>query len=196
MKFHVFIILVPEVFDLIHFRDQSLVHPKTQNHSMPTQPGALYREDSLSSVPDTCTSDSLHNFSGSAIGSISRRNRRSFASLAQKTSNVLASFSIRTTQTKTRSSNSRGSLSRQSTKYSTSTPPIDDHYVQLTETSRPSSPAWVDSSANSEKRRMTVQRLPTSLGNRTAPPESPNMHQTSSRLLRMTEDERPFTKVR
>ena len=151
---------------------------------MPTQPGNHCREDSLPSL------DPLQTFTGSVVGSISRRNRRSFAALAQKTSNALASFSTTTTL---RSSNSYGSLSR---KHSTPlTPPIDETFLQLTETSRPCSPALVDTlPANPQKRRLTLQRLPT-------PPhdsrseDPPKMHQTSSRLLRMTEDERPFTKV-
>jgi hypothetical protein len=79
------------------------------------------------------------------------------------------------------------------------TPPFDENYVQLTETSRPCSPALVDALSNPpQKRPLTLQRLPTPPHeNRTSPPGGPpKMHQTSSRLLRMTEDERPFTKVR
>ncbi|CAG8938792.1 unnamed protein product [Penicillium salamii] len=158
--------------------------PKTQNHSMPTQPGNHCREDSLPSLP----SDPLQTFTGSVVGSISRRNRRSFAALAQKTSNAIASLSGTTTL---RSSTSYGSLSR--AQHSPCTP-FDEPYLQLTESSRPCSPALVDTlPANSQKRRLTLQRLPTPPhDNRSSEPAK--MHQTSSRLLRMTEDERPFTK--
>ena len=161
---------------------------------MPTQPGSHCREDSLS-VPDT--SDPLQTFTGSVVGSISRRNRRSFAALAQKTSSAFASLSG--TQTSLRSSNSNASLTRSRFSVTTPlTPPFDENYVQLTETSRPSSPALVETLPNSlQKRRLTLQRLPTPPHEiRTSPPDGPpKMHQTSSRLLRMTEDERPFTKV-
>jgi hypothetical protein len=149
---------------------------------MPTQPGSHCREDSP--LPDT--SDPL-TFTGSVVGSISRRNRRSFAALAQKTSSAFSGLSTQ------RSSNYSLSRSRYSTPL---TPSFDENYVQLTETIRPSSPSWVDI-PSLQKRRSTLQRIPTPPHeNRPSPPGGPpKMHQTSSRLLRMTEDERPFTKV-
>jgi hypothetical protein len=144
---------------------------------MPTQPGSHYREDSLPTSPD---------FTGSVVGSISR-NRRSFAALAQKTTVALG-----LQNSSLRSSTSYSSLS----KSTPLTPPLDDTYEQLTGSSRPCSPALADSTT-SLKRRFTLQRLPTPpQESRSDPPGgSPKMHQTSSRLLRMTEDERPFTKV-
>ncbi|KAJ5681086.1 hypothetical protein N7536_012225 [Penicillium majusculum] len=148
---------------------------------MPTQTGSHTREDSLPSVPD------------SDFGGTISRNRRSFAALAQKTSNALASLSGSTL----RSSTSYGSLSKPHKLSATPvTPPFDsDTYLQLTGTSRPSSPALVDNPPNSlPKRRLTIQRLPTPPHETRPPPPAPKMHQTSSRLLRMTEDERPFTK--
>jgi hypothetical protein len=156
-------------------------NPKTQNHSMPTQTRSHSREDSLPSVPDS-------DFSGTIS-----RNRRSFAALAQKTY-ALATLSGSTL----RSSTSYGSLSKPHKLSETPvTPPFDgDTYVQLTGTSRPSSPALVDNPPNSLlKRRLTIQRLPTLPNESRSSPPAPKMHQTSSRLLRMTEDERPFTKV-
>jgi hypothetical protein len=51
------------------------------------------------------------------------------------------------------------------------------------------------------RRRLTIQRIPTppqetrSSQSGPAPNAPSKMHQTSSKLLRMTEDERPFTKV-
>ncbi|KAJ5210939.1 Winged helix-turn-helix transcription repressor DNA-binding [Penicillium cf. griseofulvum] len=143
---------------------------------MPTQPGSHSREDSPS-VP-------YSDFGGSIS-----RNRRSFAALAQRTSHAFTSLS----GTTLRSSTSYSSLSKPKLSAPV-TPPFDgDTYVQLTGTSRPSSPALVDNLPNSLlKRRLTI-RLPTPPETRPSPPE-PKMHQTSSRLLRMTEDERPFTK--
>jgi hypothetical protein len=75
------------------------------------------------------------------------------------------------------------------------TPPLDgDPYEQLP-ASRSVSPE------SSQRRRLTLQRVPTPphdlrpVAPGAAPTAPPKMHQTSSRLLRMTEDERPFTKV-
>lgn len=133
---------------------------------MPTQPGSHSREDSLPSVPDS-------DFGGSIS-----RNRRSLVALAQKTSTALATLS----GTTLRSSPSYGTLSRK-----LPTPPSE----QLTDSLRPTSPAL--DNPNSLKRRLTLQRIPTLSPNPSLDP--PKMHQTSSRLLRMTEDERPFTKV-
>ncbi|KAJ5753625.1 uncharacterized protein N7511_007778 [Penicillium nucicola] len=151
---------------------------------MPTQPGSHYREDSL---PSRTSPDPLH-FTGSVAGSISR-NRRSFAALAQKTTVALGLQNA----SALRSSTSYTSLSKHSA--TPLTPPLDDTYEQLTGSSRPCSPALADSTTPL-KRRFTLQRLPTPpQDSRSDPPcGSPKMHQTSSRLLRMTEDERPFTK--
>jgi hypothetical protein len=146
---------------------------------------------------------------GSVIGSISRRNRRSFAALArEKTTSALANLSaIGASGTGTlRPSASSGSLSKHTRKPSqisvgesagTSplTPPLSDGSAP----SESSSPAPIDPNTASppvadsvDKRRQTLQHVPT-----LAPVEPPaTMHQTSSRLLRMTEDDRPFTKVR
>jgi hypothetical protein len=79
------------------------------------------------------------------------------------------------------------------------TPPFSDEdtYDQLSGLSRSGSPE----PQTIQKRRLTLQRVPTPpLESRPvhpglAPAAPPKMHQTSSRLLRMTEDERPFTKV-
>ncbi|KAJ5172709.1 hypothetical protein N7492_005302 [Penicillium capsulatum] len=139
-------------------------------------------------------------FTGSVVGSISRRNRRSLAALAQKTSSAFASLSTISQPTpELRSSASSGSLSKhiRSSSVSPLTPPSSDGDIneQLSTTSRPVSPA-VAVTTPALKRRLTLQRIPT-------PPQDPRpaskaalakMHQTSSRLLRMTEDERPFTK--
>ncbi|OJK02471.1 hypothetical protein ASPACDRAFT_58781 [Aspergillus aculeatus ATCC 16872] len=158
-------------------------------------------------------------FTGSVIGSISRRNRRSFAALArEKTSSALANLSaIGGPNYPLRPSASSGSLSKHSRKPSQVsiselsgatplTPPLSDSSAS----SEQSSPAPIDFVANRvspavtdqattsvDRRRHTIQRIPSPLQQlpeiETSEPLA-KMHQTSSRLLRMTEDDRPFTK--
>ncbi|KAJ5105591.1 hypothetical protein NUU61_002938 [Penicillium alfredii] len=164
---------------------------------MPKSTGSHSREDSLPlSVPDPSYSLSSSPFTGSVVGSISR-NRRSFTALAQRTSNALANLSISGAPS-LRSSPSSTSL-RNSSKPSRSatplTPPLSDNN-STEQLSRACSPALADPPSNSfRKRRLTLQRVATPPQDFTQlPGASPKMHQTSSRLLRMTEDERPFTK--
>lgn len=198
---------------------------RQQNHSMPTLPSVNhYREESLPSLPPQSYSRTISpfadppatdpastysnpptTFSGSVVGSISRRNRRSFAAIAQRTSSAFASLSTIGTPTigttTLRSSASNSSLAKQTRPASTTplTPPFSDEdtYDQLSGLSRSGSPE----PQTIQKRRLTLQRVPTPpLESRPvhpglAPAAPPKMHQTSSRLLRMTEDERPFTKV-
>ncbi|KAF4189898.1 hypothetical protein CNMCM8694_003943 [Aspergillus lentulus] len=159
------------------------------------------------------TATTTTSFTGSVIGSISRRNRRSFAALArEKTSNALANLSAigSTTNSSLRTSASSGSLSKHSRKpsqistheivgVSPLTPPLSDGSTS----SNQSSPAGIETSevefqqSLSGRRRHTLQRNPTiseqqlEAGFAALPSK---MHQTSSRLLRMTEDDRPFTK--
>ncbi|EPS28146.1 Developmental regulator flbA [Penicillium oxalicum] len=160
-------------------------------------------------TPLSASTDSPVNpstsFTGSVVGSISRRNRRSFAALAQKTSSALASLSTISTLSQPaayntaatlRSSNSSNSLSKLA-KLSTTplTPPFERDLDEQLPTSRSTSP-----DPTLHRRRLTLQRVPTPphdfrpVPSGAAPAAIPKMHQTSSRLLRMTEDERPFTK--
>lgn len=185
---------MPTLPSVNHSRDDSLPLP---------HPSGIHPRASISSTPATSPPNYPSTFTRSVVGSISRRNRRSFAILAQKTSSAFASLSTisQPSSTGLRSSTSSGSLSRH-TKLSTATPltpPLSDKDIneQLPDFSRPGSPAVADPTP-ALKRRLTIQRIPT-------PPQEPRpaskasplskMHQTSSRLLRMTEDERPFTKV-
>ncbi|EED20637.1 developmental regulator FlbA [Talaromyces stipitatus ATCC 10500] len=130
-----------------------------------------------------------------ATGSISKGNRRSLAGFAlEKTSNVLANLttSLATISTPAlRTSTSHGSLSRHSHKYSqvgsaSLSPDRESSNEEI-----PTLPL-VKSPTSGLSRRGTVRLIPQeplrldNLQNK--------MHQTSSRLLRMTEDERPFTK--
>ncbi|KAJ5363690.1 Developmental regulator flbA [Penicillium cataractarum] len=196
-----------------HNREESLPYP---GPSVPDSTTSLsstrFRASSSTTSfppttdPPTSSTTTTTTFTGSVVGSISRRNRRSFAALAQKTSSALASLSTISTSSQPptyntpatlRSSNSSGSLSKL-TKSSTSTPltpPFDgDPYEQLP-ASRSVSPE-----SSLQRRRLTLQRVPTPphdlrpVPPGAAPTAPPKMHQTSSRLLRMTEDERPFTK--
>ncbi|KAE8351059.1 regulator of G protein signaling domain-containing protein [Aspergillus coremiiformis] len=161
----------------------------------------------------TATFNSTTSFTGSVIGSISRRNRRSFAALArEKTSNALANLSAigGTTNAPLHPSGSSGSLSRHSRKLSQVsvseaigasplTPPLFDSSTsseQLSNTpieslASPFSPAVAE---QVDRRRQTLQHIPSLVGQQAQAITSSKMHQTSSRLLRMTEDDRPFTK--
>lgn len=177
---------------------------------MPTLPSLDHsRDDSLSPVPDPprATSSlsqypetSFTTSPASLVGSISRRNRRSLAAWAQKRSSAFANLSISQTST-LRPSGSSGSLSKPSKTAVASplTPPLlDGDAADSSELPRPDSPALADLNL-SHQRRLTLQRIPTPPQETLVPSSSaepiPKMHQTSSRLLRMTEDERPFTKV-
>lgn len=189
---------MPTLPSVNHYREESL--PSTLPHSHRTA-------SSFANPPatDPTSSYTPSTFTGSVVGSISRRNRRSFAALAQRTSSAFASLSTIGTPTQSatilRSSASNGSLSRQARPASTTplTPPFSDEdtYEQLSGLSRSGSPE----PQTIHKRRLTLQRVPTpppesrTVNPGPAPAAPPKMHQTSSRLLRMTEDERPFTKV-
>ncbi|GLI81528.1 human AMSH/STAMBP protein ubiquitin specific-protease [Penicillium ochrochloron] len=195
-----------------HYREESLPYPdpSVPDSTTPLSSTNRFRASTSTTTttfpPTTDPPTSSTTFTGSVVGSISRRNRRSFAALAQKTSSALASLSTISTISQPptyntpstlRSSNSSGSLSK-FTKSSASTPltpPFDgDPYEQLP-ASRSVSPE-----PSLQRRRLTLQRVPTPphdprpVPTGAAPTAPPKMHQTSSRLLRMTEDERPFTK--
>lgn len=181
-----------------HYRDYSL--PPVRDPVITTSSRAISPVPSPATDPPT-----LHTtFTGSVVGSISRRNRRSFAALASKTSSAFASLSTINQTTPLRSSPSASSLSRLSRLPSATvnplTPPLSDGDSNpLLDLARSESPALADLNP-SHKRRLTLQRIPTPPQevrhfSATVPTAPPKMHQTSSRLLRMTEDERPFTKV-
>ncbi|KAJ5925210.1 hypothetical protein N7454_007849 [Penicillium verhagenii] len=180
-----------------HYRDYSL--PAVRDSVITTTPSRA-----ISPVPPPTTDPpTLHTtFTGSVVGSISRRNRRSFAALASKTSSAFASLSTINQATPLRSSPSATSLSRLSKFPSATanplTPPLLAGESNPLEFARSESPALADLN-HSHRRRLTLQRIPTPPEIRpalsaTVPFASSKMHQTSSRLLRMTEDERPFTK--
>ncbi|KAJ5569645.1 uncharacterized protein N7459_009075 [Penicillium hispanicum] len=191
---------MPTLPSVNHFREESL--PAVPDPSVP-RPRA---DSSSSTIPTTDPPAFPSTFTGSVVGSISRRNRRSFAALAQKTSNALASLSTisNASTIPLRSSPSSSSLYKQARAIVAAnplTPPLSagDTNEPFLDRSRPSSPALIEPQF-AHKRRLTLQRVPTPPQEpRLVPPGSvpvalPKMHQTSSRLLRMTEDERPFTK--
>lgn len=191
---------MPTLSSVNHYREESLPLP-VPGPAIDTCPRAASTFSPSNNPPATDPSALPSTFTGSVVGSISRRNRRSFAALAQRTSSAFASLStIATPTTNLRTSVSSSSLSRQSEPLSTDalTPPLSDEDTseQLPDLWRPDSPE-----TTVDKRRLTLQRIPTPpqeprpVQSGAAPPALSKMHQTSSRLLRMTEDDRPFTKV-
>ncbi|KAJ5907632.1 hypothetical protein N7495_000314 [Penicillium taxi] len=176
---------------------------------MPTLPSVNHdREFSLPlSVPDSIppvpaisptnqpSPFNSSTFTRSVVGSISRRNRRSLATFAHKTTSALAGLSIGQPSS-LRASPFATSLY----KHSPLTPPLldSDSCEPLSDFSCPISPDFADT--------LTIQNRRSFLQRPITPPQeyrsvpsgtaqlAPKMHQTSSRLLRMTEDERPFTK--
>ncbi|KAJ5444563.1 Developmental regulator flbA [Penicillium daleae] len=200
-----------------HNREESLPYPgPSVPDSTTLLPSTTRFRPSTSATTTTTTTTSFPpttdpptaytTFTGSVVGSISRRNRRSFAALAQKTSSAIASLSTISTGSQPptyntpatlRSSNSSGSLSKltRSSASTPLTPPFDGDPDEQLPPSRSVSP-----DPSLQRRRLTLQRVPTPPHDpRPVPPGAaptvpPKMHQTSSRLLRMTEDERPFTK--
>ncbi|KAJ0417109.1 developmental regulator flbA [Aspergillus carlsbadensis] len=176
-------------------------------------------------APDLTTSElttaspsaaaSTPSFTGSVIGSISRRNRRSFAALArEKTSSALANLSAigSTANYPLRQSASSGSLQKHSRKASQLSvgeapgiTPLSPSLFDGSGASEQSGPTSFESisavteqsKTAIERRRQTIQLVPPIVEQRPTAAGSPSqakMHQTSSRLLRMTEDDRPFTK--
>lgn len=191
---------MPTLPSVNHYREESL--PLSVPSLPPRATSASASAPPFTNPPATDPTYTPSTFTGSVVGSISRRNRRSFAALAQRTSSAFASLStIGTPTTTLRSSASNSSLSKKTRPASTTplTPPFSDEdtFDQLSGLSRSGSPE----PHTIQKRRLTLQRVPTpphesrSEHPGTAPTAPPKMHQTSSRLLRMTEDERPFTKV-
>lgn len=188
---------MPTISSVNHYREESLPL-SVPDPSIDTRPRVA---SSLSNNPTTTDPPAIRStFTGSVVGSISRRNRRSFAALAQRTSSAFASLSTIATPTTTlHTSASSSSISRQSIPASVNplTPPLSDEdtHDELNGLWRPYSPQLF------HQKRRTLQRVPTPpqetrpVQPGVAPTAPSTMHQTSSRLLRMTEDDRPFTKV-
>lgn len=192
---------MPTLPSVNHSREESLPHPVPDSA---VDPRAASSSSTADSFP--ATDPLVHNstYTGSVVGSISRRNRRSFAALAQRTSSAIASLSSITTPTTTPASSLRASASTTSLskppKLSATplTPPLSDEDTcePLPDSWRPYTP-----DTTSHRRCPTIQcaqsppleSRPSQSGSALSAPST--MHQTSSRLLRMTEDERPFTKV-
>ncbi|KAK1138298.1 AMSH/STAMBP protein ubiquitin specific-protease [Aspergillus melleus] len=180
-----------------------------------TTPAVVAPSSTQSAITSAAPSfiPSTPGFTGSVIGSISRRSRRSFAALArEKTSSAFANLSSigGTTAYPLRPSASSGSLSKHTRKpsqvsiseaagISALTPPPSDGSA-----GSDSSPAPIEPLTNPftaaeplDRRRQTLPHAPSTVpqlsqSGSAVPPSK--MHQTSSRLLRMTEDDRPFTK--
>jgi hypothetical protein len=128
-------------------------------------------------------------------GSISRGNRRSLAVIAlEKTSNAFANLNLLANSpgSSSRSSASVGSLSKHPHKYWQLG--AIDLPTEGPSASEQSSPSEQLPTRPTVDRRNTIQ-LVDPFTDAAAISRVNKMHQTSSRLLRMTEDERPFTKV-
>ena len=204
--------------------------PATDNLSV--SPSAVPFDTSPTPTPIPINTSHSHSnstattapFSGSLVGSISRRPRRSLATLAHKTSSAFASFSGfgGSTSSSLRSVPSSGSLSKHSRQVSQLssgevgncatplTPPLSDRSASSEQLTLP---APIGLSSNSDS---SLSEHPSTIAGKRSNPalsiseespvdQNPNdpagpfrkMHQTSSRLLRMTEnDRRPYTKVR
>jgi hypothetical protein len=180
------------IFDSMHVllatdRPHETLHESTLAHSRP------YNSPSSSSSADDLHA-SRHQHSNST-NSVSKSSRRSLASLArEKTSNVLtgiASISGAPSNHSLRSATSSGSLSKTS------------RNSNLTATQRPALPkAPASASDLTQTPNKRASRQLGDLANRTATPPAAaasrrgvsKMHQTSSKILRMTDDDRPFTK--
>lgn len=177
-----------------------------------TSTSSFISSDIPATVSSPSATSSTPGLTGSVIGSISRRNRRSFAALArEKTSSALANLSAigSTANYPLRQSASSGSLqkhSRKASQLSAGEAPLFPPLSDGSGSSEQSSSAQFESisavteqpSSSADRRRQTIQLIPPISEQRpnSAVSFSPaKMHQTSSRLLRMTEDDRPFTKV-
>ena len=184
---------------------QSSTTVTTDNNNTPTTSDNTTTTTTNSNNRDSTSTPT--NFSGSAVGSISRRNRRSLAAFArEKTSSALASLSFGDHPSNRSSSPTQpGSLPKHNYKqsqlgsgFSPLTPPLPDESSSAEQlNSIPSEfPANSTAPSTTDSRRQTLRQIPSE---QQLDPEfggpSQKMHQTSSRLLRMTEDDRPFTKV-
>ncbi|KIW81209.1 hypothetical protein Z517_04234 [Fonsecaea pedrosoi CBS 271.37] len=149
-----------------------------------------------SSTSNSLRTDSTrppHHHHSSSTSLAQAKSRRSLASLArEKTSNAFANLaSLGTSSTPSlRSATSSGSLSKHSAS------------VNHTRPTLPRSPTSPEVHAAAQSRRTSGIPLPIQDSrNSTTVPSMPNpdrkdgkMHQTSSKILRMTDDERPFTR--
>ncbi|KKA24462.1 Developmental regulator FlbA [Rasamsonia emersonii CBS 393.64] len=161
------------------------------------------------SSPDDAASAAKFS-SSSSSSSLARASRRSLAVIAfEKTSNAianLASLGSAPNSSSLRSSASAGSLSKHSHKYFQLGNPAPSVSVEGPasgeQSNRNEESSQTGEATSASKRRNTIQlvRRP---GTSSPPPlpgatalarSNSKMHQTSSRLLRMTEDDRPFTK--
>lgn len=164
----------------------------TDNTTTPTNTTSTAANNSTEYNRDITSTP--NSFSGSVVGSVSRRNRRSLAAFArEKTSSALASLSAigdRSSAPATglahKHHHKPSQLSAASEAPSPLTPPLSDG------NSSSEHLATADFPANSCAPASHVASADLSA----EPAPQQKMHQTSSRLLRMTEDDRPFTKVR
>jgi GTPase-activating protein SST2 len=177
------------IFDSMHILATDRPHESSaSSHEVTLADSRPYNTLSTSS-----SSDDLRNPRHSTAAA-SKKSRRSLASLArEKTSNVLTGLaSISTTSNHSlRSAPSTGSLSKESQNSNLA----HRQRPALTKTAASGSDIPTQTSNKRASRQLG------DLANRTTPPPAAasrratgKMHQTSSKILRMTDDDRPFTK--
>lgn len=181
-----------------------------------TQPATLYALSPRRVSPTVCTqSSSSRDPEGNPVfTSAPRHNRLSLAVAREKTTAALATFSLRSkpsSHSLHSSSSSSGSLSRQAVASASlgernppnpSTSTISDHFDSPVEptsslSSDADSPQQLSPFAPITLLAPLAPQLPDhdqSLLPPRAQASQNKMHQTSSRLLRMTDEERPFTR--
>ena len=168
--------------------------PRERTHEV-----ILANSTPYNSLSNSSSSDDLnhtHHHHSNSTNTVSKKSRRSLASLArEKTSDVLTGINAIGTRSShsLRSATSSGSLSKNSR----------DSVSTLTGSQRPGLQKSAASASDIiEKPNKRASRQFGDLANRTSTPPATaasrrgvgKMHQTSSKILRMTDDDRPFTK--
>nr|ABW90720.2 FlbA [Monascus ruber] len=191
-------------------------HYHNHNNHHPVYPATADADADVD--PDNTITTNTNTFQGSIIGSISRASRRSLASLGRdKKANAFTNLSSSASIRSTPSISNLATHAHKPSQYSVGdiasvTPPLSDSSAtsdpfSSTEdyypSSRPSTPPVSEYQLNLADRRRHLSNLSQSASPGLSSVSKPGlvsgrlprkMHQTSSRLLRMTEDERPFTK--
>jgi hypothetical protein len=191
-----FVFFMPDpaapTFDSMHILATD--RPRERTHEV-----ILANSTPYNSLSNSSSSDDLHHphhHHSNSTNTVSKKSRRSLASLArEKTSDVLTGINAISTRSShsLRSATSSGSLSKNAR----------DSISTLTASQRPGLPKSAASAPDViEKPNKRASRQFGDLANRTSTPPATaasrrgvgKMHQTSSKILRMTDDDRPFTK--
>ncbi len=186
--------------------NSSMISSSTRSYSRSDYPATSSYSLPYDSASGASSSDSLRGSHYRSPSAHKRSSRRSLAAFARdKTSSAFANLTTigNTSPPSLRSATSSGSLSRQSRAFlSLADPPPSppDHPMPKAESKPFHEPRSTPSPTRSpplHSAKHSVDASPTSApaqAHSTATGGSHKMHQTSSRLLRMTDEERPFTK--